>query len=104
MRATITIQKTPQGLLIPRSALGNWKDKDLEAVWKKQGIIIRPKSTASDSQTQVRQVLRKAKMLYEPNWETPPPVTQEERARLAKKLSRGGPLSDVIIVDREDRV
>jgi hypothetical protein len=30
-------------------------------------------------------------------------VSSEERARLAKKLSHGKPLSEIIIEDREDR-
>jgi hypothetical protein len=41
--------------------------------------------------------------LYKPDWETPPDVPPEERARLAKKLAQGQPLSEVIIAEREDR-
>lgn len=101
MTATITIRMTPQGLLIPRAALANWGAKELEAVWEKHTIVIRPKPMPAD---QVRQILCTAGMLYEPNWEIPPPVSQEERAHLAKRLAQGQPLSEIIIADREDRV
>ena len=37
-------------------------------------------------------------------WAQPPDISLEERASLAKKLSYGKPLSEVIIEDREDRV
>ena len=100
----ITVQMTTQGLLIPRTALGDWEREELEAVREKQAIIIRPKPTSGDPRAQVRQALRRAGMLYEPDWETPLPVSPEERARLAKKLAQGQPLSEIIIADREDRV
>lgn len=66
--------------------------------------MIHPKSTRADTRAQVRQVLRTAGLLYEPDWETPPPVSPEERARLAQKLGQGRPLSEIIIEEREDRV
>jgi len=104
MATTIAVRMTLQGLLIPRTALGDWYTKELEAVWEKQKIVIRPKSTPANTRDQVRQILRAAGMLYKPDWEMPPPVPPEERARLAKKLAQGRPLSEIIIADREDRV
>jgi len=103
MATIVAVQMTPQGLLIPRTALGDWYTKELEAVREKQRIVIRPRATSADGRSQVRQVLRAAGMLYEPPWETPAPVSQEERARLAKKLAQGQPLSEIILADREDR-
>lgn len=103
MAKTLTVQKTRQGLLIPRDALGDWYTEELEMVWEKQGVVIRPKAAPADIRSRVRQVLHAAGMLYEPCWETPAPVSQEERARLAKKLAQGQPLSEIIIADREDR-
>jgi hypothetical protein len=103
MATTIAVQVTPQGLLIPRTALGDWYMKELEAVWEKREIVIRPRPTPADVRSQVRQALRVAGMLYEPHWETPPPVSPEERARLAKKLAQGQSLSEIIIAEREDR-
>jgi len=104
MRTTIAMQMTSKGLLIPRDALGDWESRDLEAVREGQSIVIRPRSTRADTRAQVRQVLREAGLLYEPDWETPPPVSPAERARLAQKLARGRPLSEIIIEEREDRV
>lgn len=103
MATTIAVQVTSQGLLIPRAALGDWYTKELEAVWEKRRIVIRPRPIPADGRSQVRQALRAAGMLYEPNWETPPPVSPEERALLAKKLAQGQPLSEIIIAERENR-
>ena len=82
MGTSIAVHRTPRGLLIPRAALGDWYAEELEAVWEKQAIVIRPKPARTSTRDQVRQVLREAGMLYEPHWETPPPVSPEERARL----------------------
>jgi hypothetical protein len=94
---------TPQGLLIPHTALGNLGTQELEAVREKETIVIRPKVAPAETRTQVRQVLREAGMLYEPEWEIPPPVSPEERSHLAQKLAQGQPLSEAIIAEREDR-
>lgn len=47
---------------------------------------------------------REAGLLYEPDWEQPPPVSPQERAYLAQKLTADQLLSETIIADREDRV
>ena len=107
MTTTIAVQMTSRGLLIPRASLGDWSAKELEAVWEEKAIVIRPSRSASTpvgTRPQVRHMLREAGMLYETGWEMPPPVSSEERARLAKKLAQGQPLSEIIIADREDRV
>lgn len=103
MATTIAVQMTPQGLLIPRAALADWETETLEVVRDSQTIVIRPRHTPGSKRAQVRQILREAGMLYEPDWETPPPVSPEERAHLAKKLAQGQSLSEIIIEDREDR-
>jgi len=103
MTTVIATQVTPQGLLIPSAALRDWNVNELEAVRRKQTILIRPKRDTADARARVRQVLRAAGLLYQPDWETLPDVPPEERARLAKKLSQGQPLSEVIIAEREDR-
>ena len=103
MNTTVTVQITRKGLLIPRDALGDLGAEDLEAVRKEGTIVIRPKSTTADERTRIRQVLRAAGMLYEPEWEPPMPVSHEERTRLARKLGQVGPLSEVIIAGRGDR-
>jgi hypothetical protein len=103
MTTVIATKVTPQGLLIPRAALQDWNINDLEVVRRKQTILVRPKRDATDPRAKVRQALRAAGLLYEPNWETPPDVSAEERARLAGKLAQGQLLSEIIIAEREDR-
>jgi hypothetical protein len=100
---TITVQITRQGLLIPRKDLGDLGAEELEAVREKGTIIIRPKAATANERTRVRQALRAAGMLYEPEWASPPPVSPQERTRLARKLGQSGPLSEAVIADREDR-
>lgn len=102
MTTIIATQVTPQGLLIPHAALRDWNINDLEVVRRKQTILVRPKRNATVPRANVRQALRAAGLLYQPSWETPPDVTPEERARLARKLAQGQPLSEVIIAERED--
>ncbi len=103
MTTVIATQLTPQGLLIPHAAPRDWNVNNMKVVRRKQTILIRPKHDASDPRAKIRQVLRAAGLLYQPDWETPPDVPPEERARLAEKLAQGEPLSEVIITEREDR-
>lgn len=103
MPTRITVQMTQQGLLIPHTALGDWSTQELEAVRGKREIVIRTKSVSADVRSRTRQALHAAGMLYNPSWEDPPPVSPEERARLAKKLAQGQPLSEIIISKRDDR-
>jgi hypothetical protein len=103
MSAKIETQMTPQGLLIPSTALAAWGGEELEVIQEPQAIIIRPKVTSTDLRRQVRQILSVAGLLYQPDWEMPAPVGLEERAYLAKKLAQGGVLSEVIMADRADR-
>jgi hypothetical protein len=104
MATTIPVQITQQGLLIPRAVIQEWVEQGIQAVKDEQSIIIRPKPAHTDARRRVRQVLRAADMLYEPHWETPSPVSVEERADLARRLAQGRPLSEIIIEDRQDRV
>ena len=104
MEKTIPVQVTDSGLLIPHEALEGLDRDELEAVREQDQIVIRPKPHPIDERGRVTQVLREAGLLYELDWEQPPPVPERERARLARKLASGPPLSEEIIADREDRV
>ncbi len=130
---------TPEGLVIPRSALEGWRDVELEIVQDEHGIVIRPKSAGPAEPTKAREVLREAGLLYRTDLGTrpvtgthpvnltsqqehelsiqalredgllvemerpaiQPPVSEEKRAELARKLSVGRPLSEIIIEERE---
>lgn len=89
MAATIIVQKTPQGLLIPSDALGDWHAKEFEAVWDKREIVIRIKSTPADARARVRQTLRAAGMLYEPRWA---PLTKSEAIGCEQRSQGNRPL------------
>jgi len=102
MDTTVTIQMTKNGLLISRQDLGDMGEIELEAVRKEKTIVIRPKMESEDERSRVRNILRDAGMLYEPDWKEPEPVSKKERARLANKLGESGSLSDDIIADREN--
>ena len=104
MITDIKVKMTPQGLLIPRAALGDWQDVALEMVREKHGLIIRPKSVTLTARTKMRQMLREAGMLYEVKLPSTPSVSEAERARLAEKLAQASPLSELIIAEREDRI
>ena len=103
MEKTIPVEVTERGILIPYEVLGELDKGELEAVREEGRIVIRHRLDLADDRVRVGQVLRGAGLLYEPGWEQPPAVSEEERARLAKKLASGSPLSEVIIADREDR-
>lgn len=103
MDRSVKLHMTRKGLLIPRKALGDLGMEELEAVREEGTIVIRSRSAGSDERTRVRQALREAGMLYEPEWETPTSVSPEECACLAEKLGEADPLSEVIIADRGDR-
>ena len=103
MEEMIPVQVTKKGILIPHEALGELGRAEIEVVREKGQIVIRPKPQLVDERAHVAQVLRAAGLLYEPDWKQPPPVSQQERARLAQKLASSPPLSEVIIADREDR-
>ena len=104
MEKSIRVQVTEEGILIPREALGELDEGELEAIRETGRIVIQLRPQSLDERNQVRQVLRDAGLLYEPSWSPPSPVSQSERARLAQKLGSGPPLSEEIIAEREDRV
>jgi len=105
MGTTITTQIVPQGLLVPRSAFGEWLERGVETVKEKEQIVIRPKSAIPDEREQVLQILEEAGLLLppEPLPAAHVPISAEERAKLSRKFSVGRPLSELIIEDREDR-
>lgn len=107
MATTIATQMTPQGLLIPRAAIQEWAQAELEAVKGETGILIRPKATSLQQERALdMQILEKVGLLLpiEPPPIPIPPISVERQAELARKFSVGKPLSEIIIEDREDRV
>jgi len=103
MATTIAAQMLPQGLLIPRAMIQDWGE--VEVVKGKHRIVIQPKTLTPGQERELAiQALREDGLLYEPDWEPDLSViSDKERAELAKRLSVGRPLSEIIIEEREDR-
>jgi hypothetical protein len=102
---TETIQVTSEGVLVPRPLLQAWGDiEEVEVEQRPDAIVIKPKASAvTRSREQMLQEMRTAGLIQELRGTPPPRVSAKERARLAKILGQGKPLSEIIIEDREDR-
>ena len=100
MATTLTVQMTRQGLLLPRALFQNWGE--VEVVQERRQIVIRPKTpTLSQERQAVIQALRQDGLLTEiPAEPAVHLVSAGERAELAKKLSPGRPLSEIVIEER----
>ena len=105
MGTVIVTQMVPQGLLVPRSALGEWLERGVEVVKEKERIVIRPRPVTLDEREEVIRILEEAGLLLppEPLPASHVPISAEKRAELGHKFSVGHPLSELIIEDRKDR-
>ncbi|HID62583.1 MAG TPA: hypothetical protein EYP49_07585 [Anaerolineae bacterium] len=105
MVTKIAVQITPQGVLIPHAAVQEWIEQGLEVIKDEQRIIIQPRSAPRTERECVLRILEDSGLLVEPHWEpVTSPISPKERAELAKKLSVGRPLSEVVIEEREERL
>jgi hypothetical protein len=106
MTKVVAAKVTPQGVLVPRPLITAWGDvEEVEIEQHADVIVIKPKANnARPSQAQIVSEMKAAGLIEDLPWVQPPVVSSEERAHLAKKLSQGKPLSEIIIEDREDRV
>jgi hypothetical protein len=103
MVTIITTQMTPQGLLVPRSALGEWLERGVETVREQEQITIRPRPAMLDEREEAIRILEEAGLLVKPDWEpTVPPVSDAELEELARKFSVGRPLSQIIMEERAE--
>lgn len=104
MARSTEVKVTSEGMLIPRSLLPAWGDvKEVEIERRGDSIIIKPKAGSRKIRDRIVREMRDAGLVETLPWVQPPPVSPEERARLAEELSRGKPLSEVIIDEREER-
>jgi hypothetical protein len=103
MGTTIATQVIPQGLLVPRAALGEWLERGVETIKERERIIIRPRPAEPDEREEVIRILEEAGLLAQPDWEpTVPPVSDTELEELRRKFSVGRPLSEIIIEERNE--
>ena len=102
---TETVKVTSQGVLVPRPLIQAWGDiQEVEIEQRPDAIIIKPKGQlAVQLRERIISEMKAAGLIENLPWAPPPVVSAEKRARLAKALSRGKPLSEIIIEEREDR-
>jgi len=104
MSTPIATQMIPQGLVVPRAALGEWLERGVEVIKEQEQIIIRPRPAEPDEREEVIRILEEAGLLVQPDWEpTVPPVSDIELEELRRKFSMGQPLSEIIIEERNER-
>ena len=104
MANTLLLRVTEDGLRLPRQLFQQLGE--VEVIQRDEYILIKPKSPLApgdDISTRVRAALREAGLLVAPGWPPPPVVPAARRAELARKLSLGRPLSEIVMEDRADR-
>ena len=103
MATTITTQMTPQGLLVPRSALGEWLERGVDVVKEKERIVIRPRPVMLDEREEAIRILEEAGLLLPPEpLPASVPISDEKRAELSRKFSIGRPLSQIIMEEHAE--
>ena len=104
MGTVIVTQMVPQGLLVPRSALGEWLERGVDVVKEKERIVIRPRPVKSDERDEAIRILEEAGLLLppEPLPASHVPISDEKRAELSRKFSVGRPLSQIIMEERAE--
>ena len=107
MGRAVIVKVTQEGVLVPRLLVRAWGDiQEVEIEQHNDALVIRPKADQdenSDARQRLLHEMRIAGIVQDLPWMQPADVSAEERARLAKKMSHGQPLSQVILEDREER-
>ncbi|MCX6030863.1 MAG: hypothetical protein NT169_16405 [Chloroflexi bacterium] len=93
---------TQRGVLVPRALIRAWGNiQEVEIEQRPDAVVIKPKAAhAGDLRGQVVSKMEAAGLIEKLPWPQPPRVSAEVRARLAEKLSRGKPLSEIVLEDR----
>ena len=102
---TETVKVTAQGVLVPRPLIEGWGDiQEVEIERRSDAIIIKPKGPYADHVHQrIVEGMKAAGLVEDLPWAHPPVIPAEQRAHLARTLSKGKPLSEIVIEEREDR-
>ena len=99
----ITVQVTPQGLLISHPLLHEWLERGVDIIQEDERIIVQPKPLASTGRERVLQTLEATGLLVKLDWPPiSPPVSDTEYAELAQKFSVGPSLSEALIKERSE--
>lgn len=102
---TETVKVTAQGVLVPRPLIEGWGDiQEVEIERRADAIIIKPKGQVTHQlHDRMIKEMKAAGLIEDLPWAHPPVISGKERARLAKTLSKGKPLSEIVVEEREDR-
>jgi hypothetical protein len=105
MGRVVDVKITDEGVLIPHPLLEDWGDiQEVEIEQRADALVVKPKADPSSSlHNRIVDEMKAAGLIEELPWTPPLPVSAEARAHLAEKLSRGHPLSELILEDREER-
>ncbi len=104
MGKTVAVKVTPEGVLVPHRLVEAWGDvREVEIEQRANTLIIKPR-TDPEGRLHDRIVgdMKAVGLIEDLDWALPPAISCEERARLAEKLGRGKPLSELILEDREE--
>jgi hypothetical protein len=101
MSIIATVRLTEDGLLVPRAMLQDWEE--IEIVQRSTYLIIKPRQQ-NGQREQLIQEMKEAGLIVELHGQRPSVVTPQERAALAQRLSKGRPLSEIVIEERAERI
>jgi hypothetical protein len=104
MAKKLSLVVTQEGLHLPARLFS--RPGEVEVIAQGDWIVVRPVASApqpEDPRNRALAALRAAGLTVRPGWSPPPPVSEEQRAEVARRLGRGAPLSRQIIDDRADR-
>ncbi len=102
----IAAKMTSRGVLVPRSLMATWGNiREVEIELQGDMVVIKPGPADTDEQlrSQIINKMEAAGLIEKLPWPHPPVISSDERARLARVLGSGKPLSDTIIEEREER-
>lgn len=105
MGKVVDVKITDEGVLIPHPLLEAWGNiQEVEIEQRADALVVKPKANHSSRlHDRIVDEMKAAGLIEELPWAPSPAVSAEARADLADKLSRGHPLSELMIADREDR-
>jgi hypothetical protein len=101
----ITVKVTPEGIMVSHPLIDAWGDApELEIEQVADALVIKPKAKdVNQAEDRIVDEMKAAGLVEALPWAQPPVVPLEERARLAEKLGRGRPLSELVLAERDER-
>jgi hypothetical protein len=102
MGEKVAVNVTPEGVVLSHPLLEAWGDApELEIEQVADALVIRLKTERTQVNDQIVSAMKAVGLIEDLPWTQPPVISGEERARLAEKLGRGRPLSELILEERE---